>query len=111
MREVREPYHLNGRSVHSRRYGVVSTAVLSITQIGGDLFLEKNMARIIVEPASTGNDLSQRFVKALNLLNEKGIKLHSGTKLVSKYAVIVAEDPSKALEHLRAGNITAFVEP
>jgi hypothetical protein len=73
--------------------------------------LEKNMARIIVEPASTGNDLSQRFVKALNLLNEKGIKLHSGTKLVSKYAVIVAEDPSKALEHLRAGNITAFVEP
>jgi len=67
------------------------------------------MARIIVEPASTGNDLPQRFVNALNLLNEKGIKLHSGTKLVSKYAVIVAEDPYKALEHLRAGNITAFV--
>ena len=51
------------------------------------------MIRIIVEPASTGNDLSQRFVKAVSLLNEKGIKLYSGTKLVSKYAVIVAEDP------------------
>jgi hypothetical protein len=90
----------------------VSTAVLkALPNLGGDLFLEKNMARIIVEPASTGNDLSQRFVKALNLLNEKGIKLHAGTKLVTKYAVIVAEDPSKALEHLRAGNITAFVEP
>ena len=72
---------------------------------------KETMARIIVEPASTGNDLSQRFVRALNLLSQKGIKLHSGTKLVSKYAVIVAEDPSKALEHLRAGNITAFVEP
>jgi hypothetical protein len=71
----------------------------------------ETMARIIVEPASTGNDLHQRFVKALNLLNEKGIKVHSGTKLVSKYAVIIAEEPYKALEHLRAGNITAFVEP
>ena len=50
-------------------------------------------------------------MKALNLLNEKGIELYSGTKLVSKYAVIVAEDPSKALEHLRAGNIAALVEP
>ena len=55
------------------------------------------MARIIVEPASTGNGLLERFVKALNLLKAKGIELHSGTKLVSKYAVIVAEDPSKAL--------------
>ena len=58
------------------------------------------MARIIVEPASTGNDLPQRFIKALNLLNEKGIKRHSGTKLVSKYVVIVAEDPYKALERV-----------
>jgi hypothetical protein len=68
------------------------------------------MTRIIVAPASSGNDLSQRFAKAVTLLNEKGIKLYSGTKLVSKYAVIVTEDPSKALEHLRAGNIAAFEE-
>jgi hypothetical protein len=68
------------------------------------------MVRIIVEPTSTGNDLSQRFVKAVSLLNEKGIKLYSGTKLVSKYAVIVAEGPKSALNHLRAANITASVE-
>ena len=68
------------------------------------------MVRIIVEPAPTGNDLSQRFVKAVTLLNEKGIKLYSGTKLVSKYAVIVAEDPTSALNHLRAANIAASVE-
>jgi len=68
------------------------------------------MARIIVEPESSGNDLSARFVEALSLLNQKGIKLHSGTKLVSKYAVIVAEEPSKVLEYLRTINITAFVE-
>ena len=103
---------MNDRSVHSKSSGVVSTAVLSLSRTQGEIcFWRKTMARIIVEPASTGNDLSQRFVRALNLLNEKGIKLHSGTKLVSKYAVIVAEDPSKALEHLRAGNIAAFVEP
>jgi hypothetical protein len=51
------------------------------------------------------------FVEALNLLNEKRVKLQSGTRLVSKYPVIVAEDPSKALEHLRARNIGTFVEP
>jgi hypothetical protein len=67
------------------------------------------MARIIVQPASSGNDLSARFVEALSLLNQKGIKLQSDTKLVSKYAVIVAEEPSKALD-LRAGNIAAFLE-
>ena len=68
------------------------------------------MPRIIVQPAVSGDDLSQSFVKALNLLNERGIKLLSGTKLVSRYAVIVAADPSKALDHLRDANIAAFVE-
>ena len=68
------------------------------------------MARIIVQPASSGNDLSDRFVNALSLLKQKGVQLQSGTKLVSRYAVIVAEDPSKALEHLRAENIAAFLE-
>lgn len=61
------------------------------------------MVRIIVEPASRGNDLSARFVEALILLNQKGTKLQTGTKLVSKYVVIVAEEPSKALEYLRPG--------
>lgn len=58
------------------------------------------MGRIIVEPASSGNDLSDRFVKALNLLNEHGVKLRAGTQLASRYAVIVADNPAKALEHL-----------
>jgi hypothetical protein len=35
------------------------------------------MTRIIVEPASNGNDLSERFAKAISLLNEKAIKLHA----------------------------------
>jgi hypothetical protein len=51
------------------------------------------MARIMVERPASGNDLSDSFVKALKLLSESGIKPQSGTKLVSKYAVIVVEDP------------------
>jgi lipopolysaccharide biosynthesis regulator YciM len=62
------------------------------------------MVRIFVEPAAAGHDLPSSFIKALNILNE------NGTKLVSKYAVIVTEDSSKVLEHLRLGNIAAFVE-
>jgi hypothetical protein len=68
------------------------------------------MARIFVEPAAADHDLAGSFIKALNILNENGIKPRSGTKLVSKYAVIVTEDPLKVLEHLRVGNIAAFVE-
>lgn len=69
------------------------------------------MARIIVEPAASDTDPSDSFVKALKVLYESGVKLRSGTKLVSKYAVIVVEDPTRVVEHLRAENIPAFVEP
>jgi hypothetical protein len=62
------------------------------------------MARIIVEPAASGNDLADGFVKALNLLSESGIRPQSGTKLVSKYALIVVEDPVKVVEHLPTRN-------
>jgi len=68
------------------------------------------MVRIFVEPAGAGYDLPASFIKALNILSQNGIKPRSGTKLVSKYAVIVTEDSSKVIEHLQAGNITAFVE-
>jgi hypothetical protein len=68
------------------------------------------MARVFVEPEAADLDLPGSFIKALNILNENGIKPRSGTKLVSKYAVIVTEDPSKVLEHLRIANIAAFVE-
>src|SRR5262245_24685953 len=69
-----------------------------------------NVVRIIIELSSSGNDLAGRFVKALNLLNENGVTLRSGTQLVSRYAVIVADHPTKVLEHLPAGNIAAFPE-
>jgi len=68
------------------------------------------MVRIFVEPSAPGHDLPASFIKALNILNEHGIKPRTGTKLVSKYAVIVTEDPAKVLEHLRGGNIDAYVE-
>jgi len=68
------------------------------------------MARIIVEPAASGYDLSDSFVKALKLLSENGIRPQSGTKLVPKYAVIVVEGPVKVVEHLRTENIPASVE-
>lgn len=68
------------------------------------------MVRIFVEPSAPGHDVPASFVKALNILAENGIKPRSGTKLVSKYAVIVTEDPAKVLEHLRLGNIAAYVE-
>ena len=68
------------------------------------------MVRIFVEPAASGHDLPGSFIKALNILNENGIKPRSGTKLASKYAVIVTEDPLKVLEHLRIAKIAAFVE-
>src|SRR5262249_44794697 len=71
---------------------------------------EKKMVRIFVEPAAAGHDLPGSFIKALNILNQNGIKPRSGTKLVSKYAVIVTEDPLKVLEHLGSANIDAFVE-
>jgi len=69
-----------------------------------------NVVRIIIEASSSGNDLAGSFVKALNLLNENGVTLRSGTQLVSRYAVVVADDPTKVLEHLQAENISAFVE-
>jgi hypothetical protein len=68
------------------------------------------MARIFVEPAAADLDLAASFIRALNILSENGIKPRCGTKLVSKYAVIVTDDPLKVLEHLRVGNIAAFLE-
>jgi hypothetical protein len=69
------------------------------------------MARILVQP--TGEiDLADKFVEALSLLKQQGFKPRAGTKLVSKYGVIVVEDEvsAPAVEHLRAGNVDAAVE-
>jgi hypothetical protein len=71
------------------------------------------MARIIVQKPSGDSDLASGFVDALNMLKESGFKPLPGTKLVSRYAVIVVDDPSStpAVERLRASNVAAFVEP
>jgi hypothetical protein len=92
--------------------GGIFRAILYTNEARQGTFIvgRKLMARIIVEPAPNGYDLSDRFVKALKLLRENGIKPQSRTKLVSKYAVIVVEDPVKVVEHLRAENIPASVE-
>ena len=83
----------------------------TVGQSGNVLYCgERAMTRIILESAVGGNDLSDRFVNALNLLQKSGVKLLSGTKLVSKYGVIVVEDPTKVVEHLLAGSIAAYLE-
>jgi hypothetical protein len=70
------------------------------------------MARIILVPPGSGGDLTDGFVKALALLADGGFKPRAGTKLVSRYAVIVVNDAESApaVAHLRARNLTAFVE-
>jgi hypothetical protein len=69
------------------------------------------MARIIVEKPGQG-DLADGFVKALNLLQVGGFKPRAGTKLVSRYGVIVVEDAAgfPAVAHLQ-GHVAAFLEP
>ena len=68
------------------------------------------MARIIIQPAG---ELSDGFVRALNLLQEDGFRPRAGTKLVSRYGVIVVDEPQvqSALERLRAGNMQARLDP
>jgi hypothetical protein len=70
------------------------------------------MARIIVQSTGDTNDLSDGFVRAAKLLSDGGIKLCTGTKLVSRYAVIVVEDRQvrSAIECLRAGDVPAVLD-
>ena len=70
------------------------------------------MARIIVQSTGTADDLSYGFVRAVKLLTDAGLKPCAGTKLLSRYAVIVVEDrrsPS-AIECLRAGGVPAVLD-
>jgi len=70
------------------------------------------MARIIVQPSEGVEDLPDGFVRALTLLSDRGLRPIAGTKLVSKYAVIVVHEPqaSSAIDCLRAGNLPALLE-
>src|ERR1700686_530659 len=52
---------------------------------------ETVMAKIIINPPR-GVDLADEFLKALSLLHSNGIKPRTGTKLVSRYAVVVVDD-------------------
>jgi len=70
------------------------------------------MTRIIVQSTGDADDLSDSFVCAAKLLTDGGLKLCPGTKLVSRYAVIVVEDPQArfAIECLRLGNVSAVLD-
>jgi len=70
------------------------------------------MAGIIVEPLPGQGDLADGFVRALNLLKDGGFKPGAGTRLVSRYVVIVVEDAAgpPAVAYLQAGHVAAFVE-
>jgi hypothetical protein len=70
------------------------------------------MARIIVQSTGDANDLCDGFMRAAKLLTDAGLKLCAGTKLVSRYAVIVVEDRQSrsAIECLRAGDVPAVLD-
>ena len=68
------------------------------------------MARIIIEPPTDQRDFPGKFLRAITLVHEGGVKLESGTKLVSRYAVLVVDDPLKAIQRLQAEGITAHID-
>ena len=70
------------------------------------------MARIIIHATGSTDDLSDCFVRAVTLLTNDGLEPRAGTKLVSRYGVIVVDEPQvqSALESLRAGNMEATVD-
>lgn len=66
------------------------------------------MARIIVDPPPTRHDdLAADFLKALTVLCDGGFEPRSGTKLTSRYAVVVLEDSAadSAIEKLASADL------
>ncbi len=66
------------------------------------------MARIIVDPPPSGHDvLAADFLKALTVLHAGGFELRSGTKLTSRYAVLVVDDlaAGPAIEKLASASL------
>lgn len=70
------------------------------------------MARIIIDPRPGTGDLAEMFVRALALLHDAKIKFSPGTKLLSKYAIIVADDDAadRAVAVLRGASLSASKE-
>ena len=68
--------------------------------------------RIIIDPRIGSGDLAETFVRALGLLQDARIKPRPGTKLISKYAIIVADDEAtqQAVAVLRNASIAASEE-
>jgi len=70
------------------------------------------MSRIIIDSRAGSGDLSEVFVRALGLLQDARIKLRPGTKLISKYAIIVADEEAtdRAVALLRSASVSASKE-
>jgi hypothetical protein len=70
------------------------------------------MARIIIDPRGGTGDLAEMFVRALGLLRDARIKFNPGTKLLTKYAIIMADDDAadRAVAVLRSASISASKE-
>jgi hypothetical protein len=70
------------------------------------------MARIVIDLLDGTGDLAEMFVRALALLHDSGIKPRPGTKLISKYAIIVVDDAAtdRAVDHLCSASVRASKE-
>ena len=70
------------------------------------------MSRIIIDSHTGTKELAEMFVRALGLLHEVGINPRAGTRLVSKYAVIVVDDAATdtAIAHLCGASVSASRE-
>lgn len=70
------------------------------------------MTRIIIQATGSTADLADCFVRAVTMLTNGGLEPRAGTKLVSRYGVIVVDDlkVQSAIESLRAANMEATLE-
>jgi len=70
------------------------------------------MTRIIIDSQAGADDLAEMFVRALAVLQDARIKLRPGTKLISKYAIIMADDEAtdRAVAILRSASVVASKE-
>lgn len=70
------------------------------------------MSRIIIDSRSGALDLAETFLKALGLLHDAEINPRPGTRLISRYAVIVVDDAAtdRAVAQLCGASVSATKE-
>ena len=70
------------------------------------------MSRIIIDSRAGTGELADVFVRALGMLQEALVNLRPGTKLTSKYAIIVADDDAtdRAVAVLLSASVSASKE-